>query len=83
MGFGVTCWIDDKQVFELGVDMAEPDVATEMAVDVLQSLLQRKVLGEGHEMGSQITRIIVERDAEPSGGGTSRHSSPRGPRHAE
>ena len=60
MSFGVTCWIDEKRVIAMGLNLDEADVAREIAIEVLESLLHRKVLGEDHGMGGRITRIIVK-----------------------
>jgi len=50
-------------VISLGLESAEPDLAREIAIELLESRLKRKLLGEDHGMGGRITRIVVEADS--------------------
>lgn len=65
MGYGVGCWVDGKMVFSLGMDSAEPDVARDIAIALLEARLQRKIVGEHHGMKGRVTRIVVTLVPEP------------------
>ena len=77
MSFGVTCWIDKKRVIAMGLNLDEADVAREVAIEVLESLLQRKVLGDDHGMGGRVTRIIVKESTTEGGPVESVPASPK------
>jgi len=59
MRYGVECWVDDKRLFSMEADSAEPDLARDIAIELLEVHLQRKVLGEEHGMEGRVTRIVV------------------------
>ncbi len=65
MRYGVECWVDGKRLFALEADSAEPDLARDIAIELLETHLQQKVLGDEHEMERQIIRIMVA--AQPVG----------------
>ena len=59
MRYGVECFVDGKRLFTLEADSAEPDLARDIALELLEAHLQRKVLGRDHGMNRKVTRIVV------------------------
>ena len=59
MRCGVECFVDGERLFELKADSVEPDLAREIAVELLEAHLKRKVLGGDHGMMGKVTRIVV------------------------
>jgi hypothetical protein len=59
MRYGVECFVDGERLFVLEADSVEPDLAREIAVEVLEAHLKEKVLGGNHGMKRKVTRIVV------------------------
>ena len=59
MRCGVECFVDGKRLFGLEADSMEPDLAREIAIELAEAHLERKVLGGDHGMNAKVTRIVV------------------------
>jgi hypothetical protein len=68
MRYGVECWVDEKRLFSLEADSAEPELARDIAIELLEAHLKKKVLGGDHGMNGQVTRIVVAAQPVDAGG---------------
>jgi len=59
MKYGIECWLDEKRLFTMEADAVGPEMARSMAIELLQTHLQKKVLGDRHEMNRRVVRIVI------------------------
>lgn len=55
----VQCWVDDRRLFSFRLDHMEPERARDIAIGLLETRLEKRVLGRKHEMAGSIVRILV------------------------
>jgi len=55
----VQCWVDDKRLFAFGLEHMEPERARDIAIGLLETRLEKRILGREHQMAGSVVRIVV------------------------
>lgn len=55
----VQCWVNDKRLFAFGLEHMEPERARDIAIGLLETQLEKRILGREHQMAGSVVRILV------------------------